>query len=51
MRRCMTFKRYNRYGTTKAIWQQIEAGTVADKLARRALIASGPQPASEVIAP
>jgi len=43
-RRCMMYKGYSRYGITRATWKQITAGTDAEKLARLALIASGPRP-------
>jgi len=42
MRRCMAYKNYGRYGISRAIWKQIDTGTDAEKLARQALIASGP---------
>ena len=51
MRRCMMYKGYARYGTTKAIWRQIETGSDADKIARRAILASGLQPSGQAIAP
>jgi hypothetical protein len=50
-RRCMAYKGYERYGTRRAIWQQIDAGTDAEKTARMALIASGPHPNAEAIEP
>ena len=49
--RCMAYKGYARYGTSKAVWNQITAGSDAEKLAREALIASGPKPAAEAIDP
>ena len=51
MRRCMGFKGYRRYGTSSAIWSQLESGTRFDREARLATIASGPAPQSEAIAP
>lgn len=50
-RRCMMYKGYSRYGTTRAIWKKITVGTDAEKLARMALIASGPEPKAGVIGP
>ncbi len=49
--RCMTYKGYARYGTSKAIWEQINKGNEADKFGRMALIASGPEPTTGAIAP
>jgi hypothetical protein len=51
VRRCMAFKGYARYGTSRAIGKQLESGTETEKLARRALIASGPDPQDRVIDP
>jgi hypothetical protein len=51
MNRCMAYKGYSRYGTSEAIWSQINAGSDGDKLARGALIASGPKPEAEAIDP
>lgn len=50
-RRCMAYKGYSRYGTSAQSWKQIAAGTDADRLARMALIASGPQPSTGEIGP
>lgn len=50
-RRCMAYKGYERYGTQRAIWKQIDAGTDAEKTARMALIASGPHPDAKAIEP
>ena len=51
-RRCMFYKGYVRYGTSKAIFKQIDAGSDADRLARQARIASGPlPPQAEALAP
>ncbi|HKY18346.1 MAG TPA: hypothetical protein VJL82_05380 [Rhizomicrobium sp.] len=51
-RRCMGYKHYQRYGTSRAIWRQIDKGNVASqKIARLALIASGPVPAGEPVEP
>lgn len=58
LRRCMFFKGYARYGLPKALWeafnlQHIEAATperdIQMSLARQALVASGPRPASRVL--
>jgi len=43
-RRCMAYKGYKRYATSRSVAKQIEDGTETDKLARLAIIASGPQP-------
>lgn len=51
MRRCMMYKGYNRYGTSSDVWDDIDRGPDALKLARQALIASGPQPLAGAIAP
>ena len=51
LRKCMGYKSYARYGTTKAIWKKITAGTPAVIATRMALIASGPQPQTGVLAP
>jgi hypothetical protein len=50
-RRCMAYKGYSRYGTSSASWKQLRMGTDADKLARMALIASGPPPTAGAIGP
>jgi hypothetical protein len=50
-RRCMMYKGYSRYGTTREAWKQITAGTAADKLARMALMASAAEPQSGAIGP
>jgi hypothetical protein len=58
LRRCMSFKGYARYGVPKALWesfnlQHIETATpereIQMSLARQALVASGPQPASRAL--
>jgi hypothetical protein len=50
-RRCLAYKGYHRYGTTRAIYKQIVSGTDAEKLARKAVIASGPPPQAEALGP
>jgi hypothetical protein len=50
-RRCMQFKRYKRYGVSKAVWAQLTKGSPGEVTIRFALIASGPVPAAEVIEP
>jgi len=49
--RCMGYRGYTRYGTTRAIWDQINSGSDAEKLGKLALMASGPQPTTGAIAP
>ena len=51
MRTCMAFKGYGRYGTSRALFKQIDQGSDTEKQARRAVIASGPAPAGEAIDP
>jgi len=43
-RRCMGFKGYQRYGTSRAIWKQMDKGGDEVMIARLALIASATQP-------
>lgn len=43
-RRCMTYKGYARYATSRSAFRQMSAGTEEERLARWALVASGPQP-------
>jgi hypothetical protein len=43
-RRCMQYKGYGVYRITRAVWKLIAKGSDAERLARLALIASGPQP-------
>jgi hypothetical protein len=50
-KRCMAYKGYSRYGTTRDIWDRIAAGGDAEKLARMARIASGPEPQAKAIDP
>lgn len=50
-RRCMAFKDYRRYGTSRALFKQLDSGSDTEKQARKALIASGPSPAAEAIEP
>jgi hypothetical protein len=50
-RRCMMYKGYSRFGTSRASWKQIKAGTEAERLARLALIASVPPPSAGAIGP
>ena len=52
MRRCMGYKGYKRYGTAYSVWRQIDKGKdEAPKIARLALIASGPAPLGEAVDP
>lgn len=44
-RRCMIYKGYHRYGTSRDLFKKIDSGGDAEKQARKALIASGAQPA------
>ncbi len=48
-RKCMAYKGYARYGTSRALFKQIDSGTDTEKEARKALIAAGPKPAAEAI--
>ncbi|HEV2563051.1 MAG TPA: hypothetical protein VGT78_13010 [Rhizomicrobium sp.] len=50
-RRCMAYKGYSRYSTSSDIWDKINAGNDAEKLARKAVIASGTKPPSEAVDP
>ncbi len=50
-RRCMAYKGYRRFGTSRAIWKLIDSGTDTDRLARLARLASGPQPQAEALDP
>jgi len=50
-RKCLAYKGYLRYGTSRNIFKQIDGGTDTEKLARKALIASGPAPQTEAIEP
>lgn len=50
-RRCMYWKGYSRYGTSRALWKAIDTGSDTEKLARRALLASGPRPAAVALEP
>lgn len=50
-RRCMAYKGYRRYGTSRNIFKQIDSGADTEKLARKALIASGPAPQIEATEP
>jgi hypothetical protein len=50
-RRCMMYKGYARYGTSREIWKEINRGNDAERIARQAIIASGPQPIAGAIAP
>jgi len=50
-KQCMAYKGYSRYGTSAAIWSNINSGSNPEKVARAALIASGPKPAAEAIDP
>ena len=49
--RCMFYKGYTLFGTSRAIFQKLNAGSDAERLARLALIASGPKPAIGEIEP
>jgi hypothetical protein len=50
-RRCMFYKGYRRYGTTRDIAHRIADGTDAEKAARLARLASGAPPQAEAIDP
>jgi hypothetical protein len=50
-RKCMAYKGYRRYGTSRVLFKQVDSGTTAEKQARRALIASGPVPGGEAMEP
>lgn len=50
-KRCMAYKGYDRFGVSRETWKEIMAGKDEDALARRALIAAGPQPATESVDP
>ena len=50
-RKCMAYKGYQRYGTSRKIFKQIDSGTDTEKLTRKALIASGPEPQLEATEP
>jgi hypothetical protein len=50
-KRCMAYKGYSRYGASQSGWKAINTGSDAEKIAREALIASGPKPAAEAIDP
>jgi hypothetical protein len=49
--RCMAYKGYSRYGTSRAIWKQLNADNDRERLARMARVASGPQPQTGKIDP
>lgn len=51
LRRCMMYKGYKRYGTSKSAGKQLAAGSMEDVINRYAAIASGPAPAGEAIEP
>jgi hypothetical protein len=51
IKRCMSYKGYKRYGTSRSIWNQINSGTEAERLGKMALIASGPQPTTQAFEP
>jgi hypothetical protein len=60
MRTCMHFKAYDRYGLPKDLWQafnfeegngRAEADVRTRDLMMQALVASGPRPQQEVLAP
>jgi hypothetical protein len=44
MRRCMAYKGYKRYAVSEKIRESLDSGTPAEKIAKLALIASGPAP-------
>ena len=50
-RRCMGYKGYHRYGTSRMIWRQLGKGNDDEIVFRFAKIASGPQPKSAEIEP
>jgi len=51
VRKCMAYKGYSRYGISRDIYKRINSGTDAEKQARMALIASGPEPRTGAIEP
>lgn len=51
LRRCLAYKGYDRYGTSRASWKLIAEGADAQKFARLALIASGSTPQTGAIGP
>jgi hypothetical protein len=50
-RKCLFYKGYKRYGTTRKIFKAIETGTDGEKTARKALIAAGAVPQGEELGP
>ena len=50
-RKCLFYKGYKRYGTSRKIFNDIKAGTEQEQIARKALIASGAAPQSEALGP
>ncbi len=51
IRRCMGFRGYQRYGTSRSAWKELNKGSDGEIEASLALIASGPQPQSKALAP
>jgi hypothetical protein len=51
LRLCMSYKGYQRYGLTRALWKVVNAGPDGVVTARLALIASGPAPTAEALEP
>jgi hypothetical protein len=51
LRRCMSYKGYQRYVTSKKVWTAINSGPAGDVVTRLALIASGPRPQREAVEP
>lgn len=49
VRKCMTYKKYVRYGLSRALFKKIEEGTDAQRLGRWALLAASPAPQTEVL--
>jgi hypothetical protein len=49
VRKCMTYKHYDRYGLSRTLFKKIEEGTDAQRLGRWALLASGPAPQAEAL--
>jgi hypothetical protein len=51
LRRCLAYKGYKRYAVSRAAYSQIERGSEAELMARRAIVASGPQPFGGEVGP
>ena len=50
-RRCMGFKGYRRYGLSAALWRALNEGTAEEVVARLVVVATGPEPSQQSIAP